>query len=115
MSELNRENIIKALECCNDENLPQCAKCPYLDNKVDCFGLGNEALALIKELIEENERLSLDLLATTKTAESIKADTIREMRELLHARKVSYGNIAFRVVPLDDIDQITKELLEGKQ
>ena len=82
MSELNRENIIKALECCKDENLPQCAKCPYLDNKVDCFGLGNEALALIKELIEENERLNLALLATTERSESRKEADISEILEL---------------------------------
>ena len=89
-------------------------------DKGDCencgYGIAFEKLnKKIKKLTKKVNRLSLDLLATTKTAESIKADTIREMRELLHARKVSYGNLTFRVVPLDDIDQIVKELLEDKQ
>lgn len=42
------------------------------------------------------------------------ADTVRELAERLKARKVSYGNITFRVVPVDDIDQIAKEMLEGE-
>ena len=41
-----------------------------------------------------------------------KIDTVREMADRLKARKVSYGNITFKVVPIDDIDQIAKEMLE---
>ena len=52
--ELNREQIIKALECCNEEHT--CNECPYCDN---CYNgkVVENALSLIKELTEENERL----------------------------------------------------------
>lgn len=51
--ELNREQIIKALEYCNTAK--RCIDCPYRES--DCETLYPNALALIKELTEENERL----------------------------------------------------------
>ena len=55
--ELNREQIIKALECCSSPSIRDCQECPY--NKInDCFRLVyKNSLSLIKELTEENERL----------------------------------------------------------
>ena len=58
--ELDREQIIKALECCaSPEYL--CEECPIDQNKKDdCICgqfLAKNALAIIKELTEENERL----------------------------------------------------------
>ena len=51
--ELNREQIVKALECCID---CECDACGYSFG--DCqLNLMREALALIRELTEENERL----------------------------------------------------------
>lgn len=55
---MEREQIIKALECCT--TLDGCEKCPYY-NKASCgANLRRDALALIKELTEENERLKAD-------------------------------------------------------
>ena len=45
----------------------------------------------------------------------IEADTVRKMQERLKERKVCYSNITFKVVPIDEIDQIAKEMLEGKE
>lgn len=53
--ELKRDEIIKALECCLEDG--DCTLCPLI-NVASCPQTLNEnALALIKELIEENERL----------------------------------------------------------
>ena len=89
-----------------------------------------DALALItsqeqriRELTEENKRLRDERDRYKRyylnhdydrMEADIRADTVRKMQEKLHARKVSYGNITFRVVSLDDIDQIAKEMLEGE-
>lgn len=85
----------------------------------------HDAEEKIKKLTEENERLSGAVkqyeeerkyhfeMSRTRIAEA-KADTVREMQERIHARQVSYGNITFRVVPIDDIDQIAKEMLGGE-
>lgn len=78
MSELNRENIIKALECCTHR--PRCRECPFTIKQ--CENVRKDALALIKELIEENERLNLVLLATTERSESRKEADISEILEL---------------------------------
>lgn len=79
------------------------------------------------KLTEENERLKLApkigsvsvpeaLEILNKYCESgikkAKADTVRKMQERLKERKVSYCTISFRVVPVDDIDQIAEEMLE---
>lgn len=53
--ELNREEIIKALECCLGGAI--CAECPNVD-LVDCFRqMQKNALSLIKELTKEVEGL----------------------------------------------------------
>ena len=63
--ELNREQIIKALECCSADT-SDCHNCPYsefqeencFDNaKKDALSLINSQEQMIKELTEENERL----------------------------------------------------------
>ena len=51
---LNREQIIKALECCTGQD---CYCCPLDRPNPDCLvTLPENALTLIKELIEENDR-----------------------------------------------------------
>lgn len=62
--ELNREQIVKALECCTSGNsVSACMRgCPlYEKENCDCIydetALLKYALALIKELTAENERL----------------------------------------------------------
>lgn len=86
MSELNRENIIKALEYCGTSYSCN-EKCPFVPNThKGSLGCSEElmltALALIKELIEENDRLKLSLSATTERSESRKEADISEILEL---------------------------------
>ena len=61
--ELNREQIIKALECCGGD-IVECQKCAYAKkgyNKCkECAA--QDALSLIKELTEENKFLSDNLV-----------------------------------------------------
>lgn len=59
---MDREQIIKALECCTHIGTGGlvdcvCDECPYCIGKDDCRNLDAYALSLIKELTEENERL----------------------------------------------------------
>ena len=129
--ELNREQIIKALECCQTQYDRNCYECPYGRHRtrsisvITCSSiLRKDLLSLVNELTEENERLSGKVaeyeeerkyhfeMSRKRIAEA-KADTVRKMQERLHERKVSYGNITFRVVPIDDIDQIAEEMAEG--
>ncbi len=54
--ELNREQIIKALECCTD-GAGECDDCPLIHDNFCGKHLLRNALSLIKELTEEKERL----------------------------------------------------------
>lgn len=120
MMELNREQIIKALECCSKTN---CKECPYTPSgKVDIFditcgiNMARDTLALIKKLTEENEfhrktiskNAQIALNVTVDEIEKTKADTVRKMQEKLRA-KSEYGTIN---ISLWQLDQIAKEMLE---
>lgn len=65
--ELNREQIIKALECCTKPEVGACGKCPIYPfslnmTETECMETAiRNALAIIKELSEENERLRIAL------------------------------------------------------
>lgn len=67
----------------------------------------------VEDLRAENEKLAHSCTKLTQNLHECKTDTVRKMQERLHSRKVSYGNITFRVVSIDEIDQIAKEMLEG--
>lgn len=58
MTQYEREQIIKALECCGQDDIDCCRECPI---KERCRKEANVpermALSLINELIEENEKL----------------------------------------------------------
>ena len=58
---MEREQIIKALECCYMQELEHnenCPECPYTDLYPNCSEyLGKDALSLINELTKDNERL----------------------------------------------------------
>jgi hypothetical protein len=132
--ELNAEQIIKALEWCSELRL--CVDCPmraegYFSHSGNACrqALMKNALALIKELTEENERLRDKLERTDRAlivmdkahnklfTESfkIKADTVRKMQEALEQRihsKLSYHGWYLKETV---IAEIAKELLEGDQ
>ena len=104
--ELNREQIIKALECYTNF---KCNECPIENRDCENFGCIKQAIALIKEITEENERLKLEYEGFMGGAKQIanhlktenerltslldakcdrcisleRADTVREMQERL--------------------------------
>lgn len=91
---MEKEQIIKALEiCANYKGCSDCKECPlHNDEYVQCEQnvLEGLALALIKELTEENERLTKQIemseaayqelqFAFSICANQVKADTVREI------------------------------------
>lgn len=129
--ELNREQIIKALARCCDQT-KECHGCEFkgmYGEELYCFDyIKQNALALIKELTEENERLKsveftcgfvkphkvlecpiFDEIARTK------ADTVRKMQERLKEHFDTYTDEgeATALYMRKLIDQIAKEMLEG--
>lgn len=130
---LKREQIIKALECCVKADTHydcRSLNCPALIND-ECIYTGiteqecnrkqfADALSIIKELTEENERLRE--LGTTKEIEKeivrreTRADTVRKMQEQIKA-EIDYfdrrGGSAFinKAIVFFFIDQIAKEMI----
>ena len=116
---LNREQIVKALECCSVNE--GCADCHYWENFKCINFLLRDALALIRELTEENERLQgalkaeerhneLAMECAKKALDNAKSDTVRKMQE--EAREMCFIVGDEEYVTLHDLDQIAKELLE---
>ena len=120
---LNREQIIKAFECCT--GIPNCNDCPLRPYPQNCKDvMENRALALIKELTEENERLKRDVeiledvLDTSSRVliQATRADTVQKMQELIHTNlpKV-YGTLPHSRCFFNIVDQSAKEILEDEK
>ena len=126
--ELNREQIIKALECWGS-GCPCHEKCSILEHEesANCLRLTTRsAIALIKELTEENERLQKheeSVAIVCKRAEEhydtlyeqakdilkaeVKADTVRKMAERLKQILREEGRSGHYIKAT--IDQVAKE------
>lgn len=117
---MNREQIVKALECCSDGG--RCNDCPY---DSDCFipqwVIVKDALALVRELTEENDRLSRTRYMVSPdgrtemipSVESVKADTVRKMQERF-SMILDVGEEIATDTAVDFLDAIAKEMLEEK-
>ena len=112
---MERNDIIKALECCAKGC---CGDCPRSPSSLGCCRKTMlDALSLIKELNEENERLRLafvaecDLSNCTREKET-KADTVRKIQKRLKAKAYT-NNDCQDVVLLSNIDQIAKEMINN--
>ena len=136
MSKINREQIIEALErCLTLEYGVACKGCPLSYNderRTDCLEtLMKNALSLIKELTEENERLKASKymaypdgrLELIPSIESVKADTVRKMQERVKQaicdntypdfdKNGKPVNVWQAISGYDLIDQIAKEMLK---
>ena len=111
--ELNAEQLMKALECCITQGA-ECRKCPFMHTQDLCYReIKRKALALIKQLIEENEDLKAIAEQYQKQFEEAKADTAREMQSEIKDRCIKGG--IYPAFVARTIDQIAKEMLEGKQ
>lgn len=116
----NKEQIINALECCTNDC---CRSCPIRQPDATCVGkLMKNALALINELTEENEKLQ-DFIKEVqeyneawvedngklrKEMKALKTDTVQKMQDKIRA-KSEYGTI--NISPWQ-LEQIAKEVLE---
>lgn len=94
---MDRDQIIKALECCTNETCAKCSECPYDES---CGKHDNrmllDTLALIRDILAENE--------------SVRAEIVREMAERVK-KKVNEINMNLcGLYPF--IDQIANEMLE---
>ena len=83
--ELNREQIIKALECCETGRAVSCEKCPMqnieaADDVVCSEMLARYAISLIKELTEERDGFE-NLAHTAIEVQNRMSDTIEELTE----------------------------------
>ena len=106
--ELNREQIIKALECCVKS---ECNKCPLRDGRCANGEMGRLSLSLIKELNEENEELLEKNSNLHAACWELRADTVRKMQTEI--KKTFSAICKGEMVDLYRIiDQIAKEMLE---
>ena len=119
--ELNREQIIKALECLAKAKDVYCKDCAYqvyggLQCQVQAV---RDALALIKELEFEKRMLEAQNRNyrqfcddAAKVRDRIKADTVRKMQEKVYEAAHDVNEIdAYWITSM--IDQIAKEMAEG--
>ena len=104
---MDRDQIINALECCS-ERFGMCDECPYEDEEYCEAEMRSDALALIRELMAENE--------------SVRDDTVREMAERIKDAMNNVSRWSFHNDPNEYfiigkplIDQIAKEMLEEDQ
>jgi hypothetical protein len=115
--ELNREQIMKGLECCSDDNSCYNAGCPYKSDSLNaCTSkLSRNALALINELTEENERLvkALDTMSAdhNRAISLTETYTVRKMQERLKGKLEHYPQRCGDCFK-EKVDQIAKEMLE---
>ena len=123
--ELNREQIVKALECCFGNST--CAECPYND-WVGCHRqMMKNAIALIKELAEECANLHASCTELTqcctkletlykvecKRVDTVKADTVLKMQDRFN--EVFGGMDATQALLRRTFDHIVKEMVEEMQ
>lgn len=124
--ELNRDQIIKALECCTHIGTGGlvdcvCDECPYCIGKDDCRNLDAYALALINELTEEKKRLRKenDLLHSTRKNHFNRAqrNVILAIQERFTMRFGTYTD--GDMTPIKEVfsllDKFEKEMLEDAE
>ena len=113
---MDREQIIKALECISRTGDVLCDGCPY--RKYDglaCHRIGAlNALALIRELTEDIEQKDETIAGLIGTIKDAYGFAVREMKARLDknllAVKDHTGKICLVVLD-SDINQIAKEML----
>lgn len=126
--ELNREQIIKALECCHSSCDADCKQCTYRGKADDEEDLGitcinvliKDTLSLIKELTEENERLLARNFELSEKGEKdmiaqliaeAKSEAIIKMHSLIKERCIKGG--IYPAFVASTIEKVAKELLRG--
>ena len=130
---LNRKQITISLECCHSTNIADCRNCAYRDKETE-FGCTNllvkDALSLIRELIEENEKLRAEnaeqdqsiinaLMRMGEIRRETKIHTTQEMQKLFEERLdisvCGYSTEEVRLDCFDTLERIAIEILEGDE
>ena len=121
--ELNREQIIKGLECLSGVFV-KCKECAYFaEHRLfpECRECASkDALALIQNLTEENERLKAENAHLIKEAVfspmerahntlAVRADTVRKMQSEIEARCIKGG--IYPAFVKRTISQIAEEII----
>ena len=136
-----REEIVKALECHASGKLVECEQCPldkaHLFNATCVQTMCENALTLIKELIEEIKDLEADYDRVYEQAEAdihanmadggtschwcmdkTRVDTVKRMQERLkelYTDEIITDDMTVAIgVIKQNIDDVAKELTEGK-
>ena len=132
---MGRNDVIKALECCVTQGVA-CRTCPLNhDNRGErCYAyLKQDALALIRELTVENERLKRGLRFTLDEEQvgeiisrcremveldikEIQSDTVQQLLDQLKdMAQIRYNDVgvSFLTVDMADIERVVKKILEG--
>lgn len=114
---MEREQIIKALECCKGDDLSLCRQCEYHipSDPICIVKLAGDALSLIKELNEEIEELlekNSNLHAFCVECEQSKADAIKKFAEKIKRYYETLGGETFAPLVAFHIDEKVKEMLE---
>ena len=110
--ELNRKQIIKALENCS--NFGNCGTdCPYFTNPHCPRELRKDALDLINKLTEENSNLDDTRACLKIELETERADTLNEFKNRLAQAIGTYTNKDYVYVYawFKLIDQITNDMI----
>ena len=130
--ELNREQIIKAFECCTLNACNCTGGCPYRGTSGERIGeecwrkARNDVYSLLNELTEENERLRVvaDMSDATltyalrvvnefcdKRVKRATADTVRKMQTEIEARCIKGG--IYPAFVKRTIDNVAEEMIGG--
>jgi hypothetical protein len=112
MSELNREQVKQALECCTHIPRPDCNNCPMGEKRGCVIALIEFALKHYTELIEENKSLNQSCSNFVPALNTVRANTVRKMQAEIINRCI-HGGI-YPAFVASTIDKIAKEMLEDE-
>ena len=112
---MEREKILEALECCKSKE-NQCKRCSYYkDETSPCFRqMLADALALIRELTEENDQKDETIAGLIGTIKDAYGFAVRKMQERLKESLVGFSD-EFRYWAEGYIAKIAKEMLEEQE
>lgn len=104
---MEKEQIIKALECCSSGHTSTaCKECPLRYEEGTCDDDSNYVMIQALSLIREQD----------KRIEEIKDATVRKMADRLKEKIIDVdtddATLWMECVNVEDIDQIAKEILE---
>lgn len=120
---MEKEQIIKGLECCKSANSDLCKVCPYKckaeganDIYITCINLlVADTLTLIKELTEENKKLGIDNFDLICELSRIKEKTLKNLQLELSMHFGTYKtDDAIKISDLFKLmDNITDKLIDN--